>query len=178
LDLDSLQRSIERLERKIRPIARRPVEFGKDLRRKLAELPDPLDEAGIRQEAANALYATIDLYTQAGDDDRQAIRELFRTNDAFAWAAAFLFPSAPLRERLIYFSIVDQGSDPRDAVLSLAAICVPSSEVTEEAMAALRREVAAMSSNVDRYGFGSTRDLVLRGYGSYARFGAPQSMRD
>ena len=68
----------------------------------------------------------------------------------------------------------DQYPDPRDALLWLAELCAPS-EVPVRELAALRREVAPLANNRNRYGFGSTRSWLLRGYASgYGRRGAPE----
>jgi hypothetical protein len=177
MDLESVRRTIGILNEKIRPIAERPVAFGRDLLQRLSELPDPLTEAGVREKAEDVLAAVVDLYFRSNGEEREEIREMFRINRAFAWAATFGFPpDSPerFRQHLIRFSIIDQGTDARDAVLWLAALCAPSIGIDENVVASIRREVAALSSDVDRYGFGSTRDLMLRGYGNYGRYGAPQ----
>jgi len=87
------------------------------------------------------LVAAIDLYVESSAEKRQEIREIFRRNAAFAWAAT-------------HFSIIDQGTDARDAVLWLADLCTSWHDQD------IRREVAELSSDVDRYGFGSTRSLL------------------
>ena len=106
------------------------------------------------------LVAAIDLYVESSAEKRQEIREIFRRNAAFAWAATLPFPADSaerFRQHLIHFSIIDQGTDARDAVLWLADLCTSWHDQD------IRREVAELSSDVDRYGFGSTRDFLLRG---------------
>jgi hypothetical protein len=55
----------------------------------------------------------------------------------------------------------DQGRDSRDALLTLQEIC-------HEAVAAgadtapVLREVAELSSSANKYGMGSTRDMLLK----------------
>ena len=58
-------------------------------------------------------------------------------------------------------------------MLQLGKLCRESGLPPEE-VAALRREVAPTASDIDRTGFGSTRDMLLRGYGRYARESAPE----
>jgi gentisate 1,2-dioxygenase len=62
---------------------------------------------------------------------------------------------------VLLFSMKDEERDTRDAILLLRALC-------DKAAAAglnivpLLDEVAALSSPLDRYGWGSTRELLLR----------------
>jgi hypothetical protein len=116
MDLDALRRSIEILNEKIRPIAEKPVAFGPDLLKNWVAPPNSV-------EAQQALCGAIDLYLQCEAETRQKIREMFRKNRAFAWAAALPFPADTaerLRRHLAHFSILDQYPDPRDALLWLA----------------------------------------------------------
>ncbi len=72
------------------------------------------------------------------------------------------FPATPegVRSALMLLSVRDQGADTRDELMVLWAVC-------GEARAAgvdvdpILREVAAISSDVDRYGMGSVREIFL-----------------
>jgi hypothetical protein len=115
-----LAERIERLEEKLRPIADKPVAFGPDLIERLKALPKPLDEAGVRTEAEQALNDAVDSYLRATAGERETIRELFRKNRAFAWATRLPFPpdsADRFRRHLAHFSILDQHPDYRDALL-------------------------------------------------------------
>jgi len=61
---------------------------------------------------------------------------------------------------LILFSINDQGRDSRDALLTLQEICQNARTAGLE-IAPVLREIAAMSSDADKYGMGSTRQMLL-----------------
>ena len=140
METDDLRRRIEPLEKKLRPIADTPVAFGPDLRERLRSLHMPNDA-----EANEALVDAIDLYSRSDAGQRDAIREIFRTNRAFAWAAALSFPPdspARLRQHLIHFSMIDQGRDWRDAILWLRDL-LQSPYASKE----LVNEVAEMSSD-------------------------------
>lgn len=140
MDLES---TIERLDAKLRPIADKPVEFGPNLMERLAALPKPLDEAGIRDEAHNALLSAVERYLAASDDERDSIRALFRRNRAFAWATVLPFPpdsAERFRKHLAHFSILDQYPDYRDALLWLNDL--RRSPFYES----VRHEIAALSS--------------------------------
>ena len=57
---------------------------------------------------------------QSDAAQREKIREIFRNNYAFAWAATPPFPADSeerFRQHLIHFSIIDQGRDWRDQIL-------------------------------------------------------------
>ncbi|HLJ73549.1 MAG TPA: hypothetical protein VKU62_03110 [Thermoanaerobaculia bacterium] len=115
-----LAERIERLDKKLRPIADKPVAFGPDLIERVKALPKPLDEADVRAEAERALTDAVDAYLVSDAEQREQIRELFRKNRAFAWATRL--PFAPdsadcFRKHLAHFSILDQYPDYRDALL-------------------------------------------------------------
>lgn len=134
----------------------------------LRQQPDPLDESGVRREAEAALQALIDYYASAGDEARASVRELLAHYSSFAWAAVLPMRAGDrqnIREQFIHFSMLDQGSDPRDAVLWLDELCARSGLPRGELLA-IRHEVAEMSSTVDRYGFGSTATMLREGYGA------------
>lgn len=124
----------------------------------------PLDELGIRAETEALLHEIIDAYRVADDAGRDAIRHLWTQHSSFAWAATL--PFTPLtaerfRDHVALFSIADQGRDTRDAILALAALCDAALAAGVAIQPALREGVA-LSSDVDRYGMGSTRSLFER----------------
>jgi hypothetical protein len=153
------------LEERLRPIAQRPVDVTRPgWVERLQAGPPPLDEAGVRHSAERLLEEMIDAYAQSTEVTRSAIRRLFTEYRSFAWAATLSTPwtsVAGLRQHLILFSMQDQGRDSRDALLTLQEIC-------REAVAAgvdtapVLREVAELSSSANKYGMGSTRDMLLK----------------
>jgi len=151
------------LEERLRPIARRPVDTTQpDWLERLRANKHPLDEAGVREQTQMLLGSLISIYAQGGDETRSAIRRMFVDYDSFAWAAALSAPwttAAGFREHLILFSMKDQEKDCRDALLLLQSYVRDAAAAgvnTEETL----REVAAMSSRIDRYGMGSTYDML------------------
>ena len=152
-------------EERLRPIARRPVDITRPgwLDRLRAGVP-PLDEAGVREHAEQLLGELISAYAKGGEETRSAIRRMFAEYRSFAWAAALSTPRTSvegLRQHLILFSMKDQGRDSRDALLTLQEIVREAGTAGVDKAAALR-EVAAMSSGTNRYGMGSTRDMLLK----------------
>jgi hypothetical protein len=163
--LRSWAETIRALDARLKPIAERPLNLhDPDWRAKLAARPPAVDEAGIRVEAETLLVELVDDYAVASSERREHIRQLFDTYRSFAWGA--MLPQLPLtpatlRRRLLHFSILDLGRDTRDAILALQDIC-QSAEAVGLATADVLKEVAALSSDRDKHGMGSTRDLLLR----------------
>jgi hypothetical protein len=162
---------LARLDAAIRPIANREVDLSDpDWQAKLAR-SRPLDEAGVRDEAEALLLDILLGYANATDMDRREIRAMVAEYPSFFWAAATPAggtAAAGLRLRLIHFALLDQRRDSRDAVSWLDDLC-RAPDVPPGEAASLRQEVALMASDEDRYGFESTRSMLLRGYGEYGR---------
>jgi hypothetical protein len=152
---DAWARRAAALDARLAPIAHRKAKLG---------LTRAVDEAGVRPEAEALLRELLDAYA-AGDDARRSfIRSLFRTYGAFAWAATLPGPRATpegLRLRLLHFSVKDQDRDPRDATLWLDAIVGDARKGGVDLREVLA-EVAELSSTEDRYGWGPTRDWLLK----------------
>jgi hypothetical protein len=143
MELDALRAQIERLNKELLPIANRPIPFGADFR--AYQMPN--------DDAANRVLAyAVELYARS-EADRPEIREIFRINSAFAWAATLPFPpdsAERFRMHLIHFSIIDQGRDWRDALLWMRDLLRSPFATREVVM-----EVAAMSGEW-------ARDQMLR----------------
>ncbi|WP_327350408.1 hypothetical protein [Streptomyces sp. NBC_01304] len=126
----------------------------------------PLDEAGIRREAEAALRDVLSLY-EAGDEDvRAALRALLERCHSFGWATTLPFEPTPqgFRQRLLEMSAEDQGRDARDMVANLNGLCGQARDSGVD-LRALLLDVAELSSDVDKYGMGSTRVILLRAAG-------------
>jgi hypothetical protein len=163
--LEDWEARITDFEERLRPIARRPVDITRPdwLDRLRAGMP-PLDEAGVRGPAEQLLDELISAYAKGNNETRSVIRRMFVQYHSFAWAAALptqRISVQGLRQHLILFSMKDQGRDSRDALLTLQEI-VRDADTTGVDKAAVLREVAAMSSSTNRYGMGSTRDMLLK----------------
>ncbi|HEU0294929.1 MAG TPA: hypothetical protein VFR47_19460 [Anaerolineales bacterium] len=153
---------IARLDAALRPVANRPVGcFG--LLFKPRRWTHPLDVAGVRAQAEGFLSEVIEYYPTADADMRQAIRKLFEDHPSFTWAATL--PYQPVtdehfRAHLILFSIKDHEQDTRDAIVLLYEIC-EKAEAADIKIGPILKEIAELSSDVNKYGMGSTRSLLL-----------------
>ena len=157
--------AIEQLDTALTPVATRPVALTELASAEARQhMTDPLAEAGVREAAAALIAEILDAYPRACAGDRERMRALFASHRRFAWAAGFLLPFSPepstVRQQLLLFSLLDQGTDSRDALLWLTAFCGQPG-VDCAALPELLREVAALSSAVDRFHIGSTASMLV-----------------
>ena len=163
--LEELELRIIQLDERLRPIAQRPIDVTRPgwVERLGAGVP-ALDEAGVRNESEGLLAELSAAYVLGTEEARAAIRRFFAEYRSFGWAAALSTPGTNaegLRQHLILFSMQDQGQDSRDALLALQKICREAAAAGVDTGPALR-EIAANSNGVNKYGMGSTRDMLLR----------------
>jgi hypothetical protein len=165
MSLEEIELRMMDLEQRLRPIADRPVDITKPgwgLR--LTQSPHPLDEADVRVEAETLLRELITFYRAGVEDDLEAVRKLFEEYRAFAWAASLPFEPTTeetFRQHLLLFSMKDQGRDSRDAILLLQDLC-KRARAAGVNVAPVLKEVAALSSDQNKYGMGSTRGMLLK----------------
>jgi len=155
---------IRSIDERLDPIAKRPVDIMDPNWLAKLRSSSPMDEAGVRPAAEELLQRLVHEYASGDDAARASIRALFRRFSSFAWAATLPVPrttAAGVRERLLHFSILDQGRDPRDATLSLDDL-VQTARGAGVEVDPLLKEVASLSSREDRYSWGSTADWLLR----------------
>ena len=155
------------LDEALKPIATRPIDFTelKDPNwvTRLKDAPSPLERAGVQAETENLLRELVAGYPACDDQDRQAVRKLFADHPSFTWAAALSYrpvTDESFRAHLILFSMKDQERDSRDALLALRSICAIASSAGVE-IGPILKQMAELSSDVNRYGMGSTRSFLL-----------------
>jgi hypothetical protein len=165
--LSDLRLRIENIDQRLRPIANRPVDITKPgWGVRLMKGPHPLEEAGVLHETELLLEELVTSYLNGGEDTREAIRKAFREYKAFAWAATLPFEPITeenFRRHLVLFSMKDQGTDSRDALLWLQHLCRHASTAGVNTGTALR-EVASLSSDKENFGMGSTKEMLLKAY--------------
>jgi hypothetical protein len=162
-DLVELELMILELDEKLKPIAQKTVDLSNPNWMDELRKTSPIDQIGKRSEAEAALSEAVDTYAKADPDTRETIRVMFTKCTSFTWAA---IPPWPLNtndgftRHLLLFSIYDQGRDSRDALLQLRTLLATARSANLDTAAACRH-VAKLSSDVDRYGMGSTRSMLL-----------------
>ena len=160
--LSTWKEQIARLDAALRPIAQHPMGC-LGLLFKPRRWTHPLDVAGVRARAEGFLSEIIDYYPTADAETRKAIRTLFEEHPGFTWAATLPYhpvTDESFRAHLILFSIKDHEQDTRDAIVLLHELCEKASSAGVKTGPILE-EIAELSSDVNKYGMGSTRSLLL-----------------
>ncbi|MET9554517.1 hypothetical protein [Streptomyces sp. NPDC006645] len=166
-ELAELEERVALIDLCIEPVATRPVDLtDPDWTRKVEEGPHPLDEAGIRPEAEAALRDVLSRYEEGDEDVRAALRALLERCHSFCWATTLPFdPTAQgFRQRLLEMSVEDQGRDARDMMVALNDLCGQARDAGVD-IGPLLLDVAELSSDIDKYAMGSTRDILLKAAG-------------
>jgi hypothetical protein len=160
--LHELIETVAGLDELLRPIAERPIDINDPNWASRMAASDPLAEAGIKTEAHAALRDLLGHYAEGDDETRQAVRAAFARYRAFRWAVHIPQDPTPagFRFGLLHFSASDQEADPRDALLTLWDLVARARAGGVDVEPALI-EIAELSSDVDRYGMGSTRQMLL-----------------
>jgi hypothetical protein len=170
------QDELARLEVILHPIAERKIDFtDPDWQSKVMQV-HPLDEAGIRSDAQALLLDMLAYYPSATDEERSLMRMLLTDHYSFTWATPAPRADSPqetVRRQLMHFSLEDQERDARDALMYLEQIC-QTDDVTPAELKAMRSEVAAISSDENRYGWGTTRQFLLSYRGQHCAASAPE----
>jgi hypothetical protein len=166
-----LEERVAAIDACIEPIATRPVDLTDlDWMRKMQEGPRPLDEAGIRPQAEAALRDVLSRYEEGDEDLRAALRALLERYRWFRSVTTLPFEPTPqgFRQRLLEISVGDQGRDARDMMVALNDLCGQARDAGVD-IQPLLLDVAELSSDVDKYGMGSTRAILLRAAGGEPR---------
>jgi hypothetical protein len=169
VELPEIEYAVAQLDALFAPAAHAPVDISDpDWLAKLAAAhATPLtQQLGVADRTTAVLSALIDRYATGDDATRTAIRTLFDRYPSFRWAAHLprdWHTAADFGARLIHLSARDQGADTRDELLALDALLTRARELGIDPDP-IMSEVAAMSSNVDRYGMGSMRHLLHRAH--------------
>jgi len=122
-----------------------------------------LGRLGVDDRAEAAVRAAVEIYAAGEESLRAAVRRLFDRYTSFRWAAHLprdWDTAEEFRAHLIHLSARDQGPDTRDEILLLRDLCDRARGLGIDTGPILD-EVAAISSDEDRYGMGSMRQVIL-----------------
>jgi hypothetical protein len=165
VELIEIDREMARLDAMYRPVAKRKVDFNdrEAVRNLGATIAADLARLGVADQAEAVLRAAIERYAAGDEAVRVAIRRLFDRYTSFRWAAHLpreWHTAEEFRAHLIHLSARDQGPDTRDEILTLQDLCDRALRAGID-VGPILDEVAAMSSEEDRYGMGSMRQVIL-----------------
>lgn len=165
MNLVDVEREIAWLDAAFRPIAKSPVDAAvrDDADAWGAAIEAELDRLGVDDRAEAAVRAAIEVYAAGDGPVRAAVRRLFGRYTSFRWAAHLpreWDTAEEFRAHLIHLSARDQGADTRDEILELRGLCDRALGLGINTGPILD-EVAAMSSDENRYGMGSMRRVIL-----------------
>ncbi|MGC4811114.1 hypothetical protein ACLQ29_11365 [Micromonospora sp. DT228] len=167
MDLAAIREDVAVIDILLRDIGHRPVDLtDPNWQAKLSAGLPPAEEAGVAAEAAAALTTLLDAYESGDEGVRDEVRQIFRAHRHFGWGVRLTgrwsSPAAELRRRLVHISARDQSEDPRDDLVGIWELCARARGRGVD-VAPIIRAVADISGEVDHYGMGSTRLLILRG---------------
>jgi hypothetical protein len=165
MNLFDVEREMAWLDAVYRPVADSPVdvEVRDDPAAWGAAIEAELGRLAVDDRAEAAVRAVVEVYAAGGETVRAAVRRLFDRYTSFRWAAHLpreWDTAEQFRAHLIHLSARDQGSDTRDEILLLGGLCDRALSLGI-ATGPILDEVAAMSSDEDRYGMGSMRRFIL-----------------
>lgn len=159
------------LDAVFRPVVKSPVDavLRDDPEAWGASVAAELGRLGVDDRAEAAVRTVIEVYAAGDETLRAAVRRLFDRYTSFRWAAQLpreWDTAEEFRAHLIHLSARDQGADTRDEILVLRDLCDRALGLGIDTGPILN-EVAAMSSDEDRYGMGSMRGVILA-YGRHS----------
>jgi hypothetical protein len=163
VNLIDIEAEMARLDTIYRPVATKPVDVADLDANTGAAIEADLARLAVADQSVAVLRAVIELYAAGDEVVRAAVRQLFDRYPSFRWAAHLprdWDTAEEFRARVVHLSARDQGTDTRDEILALQDLRDQAQRAGIEADPVLD-EVAAMSSDVDRYGMGSMRRVIL-----------------
>ena len=160
------KKRVETLDQKLQPIANREVDINApDWAEKLDNEPHPADESDLRQVICVLFNEIIDQYELLNTTQRQMIIDLLDKNDSLMWSAVIdydLETEEGFRRNMLLFVLADQGKDSRDAIVALSHYR-NQGEKRGYDVDGIFKQMAQLASDNDKYGWGSTRELLKKG---------------
>ncbi|MEV8442214.1 tetratricopeptide repeat protein [Actinosynnema sp. NPDC051121] len=161
--LTDVQREVARLDAVLEPIVNRRVDVSTPERfMAMIEAGPPRVDAAVNAECTTVLEELLVRYASGDEATRVATRDLFTRYPSFRWAAHLPWePTAEsFRLHLLHLSAKDQGGDMRDEIVTLDSYCAKAREAGID-VGPILHQVAELSSDVNKYGMGSIRGLLL-----------------
>lgn len=154
----------EILNRQLHPIVHQEIDISSpNWEQQLANAPHAADASGLRDEIRTLFNEIIDRFELLGADQRQKIIDLMDRNDSLMYSAVidadYNTPDG-FRKHMLLIVIEDQGKDTRDTIVELAHHR-KAAEARGIDVDTIFKEMAAIASTRNKYGWATTRDLFL-----------------
>lgn len=123
-----------------------------------------LHALGLKSRADAIVQQIVDEFPKLTAENRRKVSELVNRYSGINWLTDLMRKVESIeafRLSLTWFVIMDQGKDTRDAILELESY-ISKGKTFGYPVKALLQEISRMASEQDRYGWGSTRDLILK----------------
>ena len=154
----------ESLDRQLRPILHAEIDINApDYRQQLKKNLHPADESGLREEITSFFNEVVDSFEHLEAEQRRRLIDLMDRNSSLMYSAVIdgdYETVEGFRKHMILMVIEDQGKDTRDAMVALAHYRRDGEEFGFD-VDGIFREMADIADTRDKYGWGSTRNLVL-----------------
>lgn len=159
------QRRTNALEQHLKPIVDATFSSSSDPWDEDA-IPEPYKTQNkkLRPDIQNLFDDILNQFENFTPDQRQKIIDLMYRQEALIWSSRIEedrdTPDG-FRKHMIFFVLMDQGKDTRDALLALQQNQINANKAGINTDA-IFKEMAELASTKDKFGWGSTRDLLLR----------------
>ena len=161
---EALKQQAELLDKQLRLITKAKIDVNEsDWLEKLAQAPHPADQAGLRDPIRSFFNDLIARFETLETSQRQLVIDFMDQCDSLMHSRIIAEqPNTPdgFRKHMILFAIEDQGKDTRDAILSMEEYRSLANMVDFD-IETIINDVAELASRQDKYGWGSTHDLML-----------------
>lgn len=159
----------EVLDEQLHPIVHAEIDINApDWLEQLENFPHPADSSGLRDEISSLFNQIVTKFESLNDEQRQRVIDLMDKKDSLMYSAVLdIDRSTPegFRKHMILFVIEDQGKDTRDAIMALDHYRKDAEEHGIN-VNLIFQEMAKIASTRDKYGWGTTRDLLLKNQSS------------
>ena len=151
------------LDSKLRPIVQKDVDINAPAwKDQLANMPHPADESCLRDVITSLFDEIVDHFESLDVPQRQAVIDLMEKNESLIYSAVItdnIETVGGFRRNMILFVIADQGKDTRDAIVALEHYRELGQKRGYD-VDAIYEKLASIASDHDKYGWGSTRELL------------------
>lgn len=128
------------------------------------KINEEIAQLNISESITDIVNEIMFAFLKVNADQRLSISELINENDTILWALKpFEQPTniEDIENQMLWFIILDQGKDTRDAILALNEIISITKSLGFNVNTLLKKYVS-LASIQDKFGWGSTQNLILR----------------